>query len=312
MALLAVLTSGPAAVGQTTPSPAAVSNAGAAWDAASRRVLVYGGMRDRGLHADSALWAWDGDRWQALGDGAPGARSGAILATDTRRHRVLLFGGQNSAEQFEDIWAWEGGRWSRLAPTGPGSRHMAAGTFDPQHDQLVVFGGYSVERKAMLGDTWVWNGSTWRRSAGPGPAARAGHVMGYDSARNRIILMGGADAEGRRYSDTWSWDGSGWSRIGDGPEITPNSQLVPLPQGGLGVFGGWDGRAPSRALFHWHGGTWRSMVDQAGPPARMEASIAFDPVRKQLVLFGGSNANGAKLSDLWEYDGSSWRRRDHD
>jgi catechol 2,3-dioxygenase-like lactoylglutathione lyase family enzyme len=39
----------------------------------------------------------------------------------------------------------------------------------------------------------------------------------------------------------------------------------------------------------------------------METAIAYDDARKKVVLFGGSDANGNKLNDLWEYDGRAWR-----
>jgi catechol 2,3-dioxygenase-like lactoylglutathione lyase family enzyme len=267
---------------------------------------MYGGMRDRGEHRDSTLWAWDGMQWSALGDGAPGARSGLILASDSRRGRVLLYGGQNRSAQFDDTWEWRNGRWSRLATAGPGARHMTAGVFDPVHQQLVLFGGYSVERQVMLGDTWVFDGSAWRQSAAEGPPARAGHVVGFDPAQGQVILMGGADAQGRPFADSWSWDGSSWTRLGDGPAVTPNSQLVATPRHGLASFGGWDGTQPTRSLFEWTGTRWEVKESPDGPSARMETAIAYDAARKKLVLFGGSDANGSKLNDLWEFDGQAW------
>lgn len=293
--------------GQQSPWPAAVSNPGMTWDSASGQTLLYGGMRDRGVHGDSTLWAWDGARWSALGDGAPGARSGLILVSDPRRNRVLLYGGQNQASQFDDTWEWRIGRWSRLATRGPGARHMTAGAFDRTRNQLVLFGGYSVEGKATLSDTWIFDGSAWRRAAESGPPARAGHTMGFDPGLGRVILMGGADAQGRHFSDSWSWDGDRWTNLGAGPAITPNTQMVQMPGGGVGTFGGWDGTRPSRSLFRWNGRQWESAEPPDGPSARMEVALAFDAARRKVVLFGGSDADGAKLSDLWEFDGQAWR-----
>lgn len=287
--------------------PAAVSNAGMVWDSASGEVLLYGGMRDRGAHTDSILWAWNGTRWSAMGDGAPGPRSGVILASDPGGNRVLLHGGQNRTAQFDDTWEWRSGRWRRISSSGPGPRHMTAGVFDPVRNQLVLFGGYAVEQQTMLGDTWILDGTTWRRSSAEGPPPRAGHVLGFDSASGMVILMGGGDAQGTHFKDSWSWDGERWTRLGDGPAITPNTQLVGIPGGGLGTFGGWDGSKPSRGLFHWNGNRWGTREAAEGPAARMETALAFDASRGRLILFGGSDANGSKLNDLWEYDGRSWQ-----
>lgn len=51
--------------------------------------------------------------------------------------------------------------------------------------------------------------------------------------------------------------------------------------------------------------------DVAFPPPRSDAAMAYDPVRKDLVLFGGEGG-GAGTSDLatWTWDGRSWARHD--
>lgn len=298
----------PAPAASQQPWPAAVSNAGITWEGQSRRILLYGGMRDRGLHRDSVLWAWDGSRWQPAGDGAPGARSGAQLAWDSAGSHVLLYGGQNAVAQFDDTWEWNGERWSRIASSGPGLRHMTAAAFDPVRRVWVLFGGYSVRGESMLGDTWIWAGRAWRKIEGEGPPARAGHAMGFDQSTGRVVLMGGSDARGHQFGDSWSWDGRGWTSLGQGPSLTPNSQLAGLPGGGLAGFGGWDGNRASGSLHVWSHNRWTEAEPGNGPSARLETALAYDAVRGRLVLFGGSDANGQKLADLWEFDGSRWIR----
>jgi len=41
-------------------------------------------------------------------------------------------------------------------------------------------------------------------------------------------------------------------------------------------------------------------------PAMAGASIAFDPVRRRLVMFGGLDANDNPTDNMYEYDGSNW------
>ena len=119
--------------------------------------------------------------------------------------------------------------------------------------------------------------------------------------------MGGSDDQGKTFDDTWSWDGTRWSRLGAGPSIVPNSQMTTLPGGALGSFGGWDGSRASRALYRFDQNQWTTL-EATGPGSRMEAMIAYDPIRRRMVLFGGSDAAGVKLHDLWEFDGSAWTR----
>jgi hypothetical protein len=54
---------------------------------------------------------------------------------------------------------------------------------------------------------------------------------------------------------------------------------------------------------------WRH-VSSSGPSARILASMTYDSDRKVTVLFGGMDtASGNALSDTWEWNGTSWTRR---
>ncbi len=40
------------------------------------------------------------------------------------------------------------------------------------------------------------------------------------------------------------------------------------------------------------------------PPLRWGAAAAYDPIRKQVVMFGG----GEELDDMWAWTGTDWKR----
>src|SRR5262249_28777267 len=43
------------------------------------------------------------------------------------------------------------------------------------------------------------------------------------------------------------------------------------------------------------------------PPARFGAAVAYDPIRRVLVVFGGQPAPGTPdIADTWEWDGRVW------
>lgn len=42
------------------------------------------------------------------------------------------------------------------------------------------------------------------------------------------------------------------------------------------------------------------------PPARQQGAMAYDPVARRLVLFGGLRGDGTPLGDTWEWDGLRW------
>ena len=66
---------------------------------------------------------------------------------------------------------------------------------------------------------------------------------------------------------------------------------------------------PLRDTWEWNGSTWTQSNPTNAPSARLHAAMAYDPVRRRVVLFGGLDANsGAWLADTWEYDGTNWRQ----
>jgi hypothetical protein len=46
----------------------------------------------------------------------------------------------------------------------------------------------------------------------------------------------------------------------------------------------------------------------ARPPARFYPAMSYDPVRREIVLFGGEGFSGG-LSDTWVWDGVNWTQR---
>src|SRR6267154_1683738 len=54
-----------------------------------------------------------------------------------------------------------------------------------------------------------------------------------------------------------------------------------------------------------HASNWNQLSPAASPPARYYPAMAYDPVSKKIVLFGGFSDNG-NLNDTWTFDGSNW------
>lgn len=84
-------------------------------------------------------------------------------------------------------------------------------------------------------------------------------------------------------------------------------------RGEIVLFGGYDNRAnswpPRRALAEtWllANGQWTRRQPAASPPGRGQHAMAWHPVLRTVVLFGGRDANGSPLNDVWEWDGVTW------
>src|SRR5688572_5127818 len=113
--------------------------------------------------------------------------SGAAMAYDAGRQRVVLFGGNSGS----DTWEWDGVSWAQQNPANsPSPRSGTAMAYDAARQRVVLFGGGIGF--ALFGDTWEWDGVTWsQRNPPANPFRRAYHALAYDAARQRVVLFGG-------------------------------------------------------------------------------------------------------------------------
>jgi hypothetical protein len=56
--------------------------------------------------------------------------------------------------------------------------------------------------------------------------------------------------------------------------------------------------------------TWTRLTPATSPPARYGHSMAYDPARQRVVLFGGRTGptNAELLNDTWEFNGTTWNQ----
>lgn len=154
---------------------------------------------------------------------------------------------------------------------GPSGSVTAACAYDEHNDRIVFFGGGEGSELAPTPTgTWAWNGTGFTSIAAPAasPPPRTGGAMVYDFARKKIVFFGGRTALGQAPTDVWELDASGWHQV-----------VVVAAAAGQ------------------------------KPPGRRDHAMAYDHARKRTVVFGGSDAtNTTQFDDLWEWDGSTWRK----
>ena len=182
-------------------------------------VMMYGGIgASRSGPWPSDTWLLENDAWRRVAAEGPAGRARTAMAYDSKRGRVVLFGGAsappgpNQPQTFlADTWLWDGERWQKAADSGPPGRYAHGMVFDERAGVVLLYSGAAAHRNAPLSDMWQWDGERWTeiRLTGPTPGYRYQPVMVYDRARARTVLYGGmADAH-----DTWEWDGHGWQQI---------------------------------------------------------------------------------------------------
>jgi hypothetical protein len=164
-------------------------------------------------------------------------------------------------------------------------------------------------------ETWEWNGAIWtRRTSAQSLPSRGLSAMAYDAARQRIVLFEHCSIPmTASWNETWEWDGATW--IKQNPRTSPpvrcaHAMAYDTTRRRIVLFGGmavagcslW----PINDTWEWDGKNWIERSPRTSPPARYGHSMAYDEVRKRVVLFGGDAPK--PLGDTWEWDGTNWVR----
>jgi hypothetical protein len=197
-----------------------------------------------------------------------------------------------------------------VASCGPRPEHAAAS--DPADAATRVQSELVVTMPASWNNLW----GSW-------PQQRMEHASTYDTDRNVIVMYGGQqNTNGPYYSDTWEWNGA----KGTWTQRTPSGKS-PGARSGHAIaydpvakktfmFSGWQ---PAASFFipgqwEWDGttSTWAErLIAGAEPSARHDHTMAWDPDRKKMVLFGGIDESGTRLNEVWDWDGAAgtWTQR---
>ncbi len=310
---------------RATSGPSARVAHSMVYDTVRGVTVLYGGWVEPG-----DTWEWDGVAWtlrDSVGPPIEGPRYHG-MSFDQERGVAVLVITNGWWWSFSQTWGWDGLAWVRLrreceewtevSSAAPLARSGSALAFDRARSVAVLFGGWN---ETALGDTWEWDGGTWSFRADLGPSPRERHAMAFDSARGVTVLFGGSEADGSGacLGDTWEWDGSSWTLVSE-------SGPVPRAEHALAfdaarrvtvLFGGryYDGASQTTIhlsdTWEWNGFAW-TLRTAAGPSARAQHGLAYDPHRRVTLLFGGSAGpcgwdSCQFFDDTWEWNGTSWR-----
>jgi hypothetical protein len=284
-------------------------------DVPGDRLVIFGG----GDGSDDAWSAAFGNliEWTALpviGPRPPG-RSAHSAVFDSRRRRMIVFGGERLGTCLSDVWALTLGDtsgWTCLAPTtaaSPPARAHAAAIYDPVGDRLIVHGGWrdSLSCGVHWDDVWALSLSdppSWTRlqpiGSVPGHSAACAT---YDPVRHRMLLFAGVESPafcaGSLSNRVWALslgETPAWSELV--PEGTPPS-VRGLPVGvydptrdRVVYYGGYEENYLSDSWALELGGpapTWRELHPAGGVAAMIAPGAVYDAGRDRMVVVGNSN-----------------------
>ncbi len=284
----------------------------------------------------SDVHAQDG-QWEVL-DGV--SRQSHTQVTDTRRDRILVFGGGSRDLRPErDVWTMDldpPGGWARLETTGdpPAIRWDHVAVYDASEDRMVVYGGWPLDSRYVYDDLWTLELSEtparWVRHepAGERPGPQIHGAAVYVPERETMLLV-------ERTGDSFGGEMRLWElELGVDPvwrSITPTGDALPdatgmamaydTVRGEAYAFGGagrlHDTPYSTLVAIDPATGTVREVsANPVAPAGRVEATLVHDPGADRLLLFGGSvepsNTWSARLDELWQFDLATrtWERID--
>jgi hypothetical protein len=303
----------------TTGAPPGRLSSAVAWDAARRKVVMFGGLAASLSSRLSDIWEWDPTTgaWEERHPTRPGpqARWTYAVAYHEAREHVFVFGGSDPAP-MNDLWEWDGaaGEWISH-PFGATSAVPAGGVdyslvYDSTRETLELFGStFSVSETSGAGglDTFDWDDDAqiWidRRT----PAGRQAPSLAYDPASARTVLFGGSTSD-NTFNDVWGYDGATevWHQNAI-PAPRPlarwfGSLVADERRETLLLIGGSAGAMNGTWELDAIRGTWTDRTPASGGPVAHFATAAYDSIRGKVLFFGGEVGRPVN-NDLWEWDG---------
>jgi hypothetical protein len=169
------------------------------------------------------------------------------------------------------------------------------------------FGLIVLSAVMVLTAAWAAVGITVRPQTALGAATRASALparccvgMAYDSLHQNVVMFGGLDNNNAVLGETWVWDGTSWSQRNPTASPCPRRSTRAAYDGisqKVLVFGGVAGNGcPVQAgktladTWLWDGTNWTQCLATCSthPGNREGEGLAYDSVRQQVVLFGGT------------------------
>jgi hypothetical protein len=181
---------------------------------------------------------------------------------------------------------------------------------------ILLFGGLTYT--TIFDDTWEFSKATGWKQLKPSvsPPALAGAAMAYDPTTKTVVLFGG-NMSNASSDETWTWDGVTWTR--QFPPVSPsarefngNGMVFDSAIGKVVLFGG-DQYGPTNFMndtWEWDGQskTWTEKFPADSPSPR-QATLGYDEISKQVLLFGGFTQGYVYYGDTWTYDGFDWTQQ---
>jgi hypothetical protein len=250
--------------------------------------------------------------------GLPAARTSASMVYDPAMGATLLYGGDTYSTTFGDTWMFSKATgWTQLTPAvSPSPLTCASMAYDPTTKTVVLFGGV-LDSGTNSDETWTWDGVTWTQQFPlVSPSARNWNTNGmvFDYRLGKVVLFGGEENFVFN-NETWEWDGTSKTWTQQFPANSPSLREATLAYDEITrqvvLFAGWTNGITYDDTWTYNGVDWVQQQPATSPPERADNGLAFDPILKGVVLFGGlagpcEDCGYGRLNDTWLWNGENW------
>lgn len=136
--------------------------------------------------------------------------------------------------------------------------------------------------------------------------------------RDRVQVSGSVYEQRNLYlNETWLWQPNSWTSLSSSNPPSPrygHAMVTDESTNEIILFGGRtaDGLSGETWALSLNGlgstANWRKLAPPTSPLPRFGHSMAYDPVRRKVVLTGGEGASaGQSFGDTWEWDSATQR-----
>jgi hypothetical protein len=325
IALIASLSSGVPFVGADLPTPAPRPRIDYAMAYVPFRhaVAMHGGWYSPRWIPISEVWEWNGQVWSPWETSGAPAFAHHSMVFDSKRNVLVVCGRETPNRGSYQMWEYDGSKWSQRAniPIGASAQGDIKIAYDIARNRVVL---YAARTKATT-ETWEYDGKSWQQIKSAHQPVRCddGALLQYDEAQHKTVLVGEDrtgnnlltwdghewSADGGTGTQTWLWDGSDWTQI--------EGQQPPKA-----IWGGiaFDALHQQVVLLTTRMETWvlqrgwrqRHPSTSPTPAPNGFFAMAYDPIRRVTVFFGGESRQGGLEKNwvypdtTWMYDGESW------
>ena len=210
--------------------------------------------KDQGLFfTGDQVWAYSfkKDEWSPLlvAGEAPPPRRGSVAVVDTKRERLVVYGGRSRSYPFgplQEVWTLSlagPATWSRLATRGdPAPALFDCAIYDPIRDRVLI----GTRDDQMFSRSGVWaiplgtsDMPEWQQIVSPADGllplyVLTGAAATYDSRRDRMLIFGGGYSFDGLVASNGCWaltlgDQPSWQQLSP-PVSWPRDPSLPTPR----------------------------------------------------------------------------------